>query len=54
MAFTKNTFIPQSSMANSDAPRIFSYLSADTLAAMKAANYFDDASSITASANDFA
>lgn len=45
MAFTKSTFIPQSSMANSDAPRILSYRSGDTLAAVKGANYFDDASS---------
>ena len=47
MAFTAETFIPNSSMANSDAPRIFSYATGDTLAAAKGANYFDAAASTT-------
>lgn len=47
MAFTADTFIPNSSMANSDASRIFSYTSADTLATIKGANYFDNASAVT-------
>lgn len=47
MAFTPATFIPQSSMANSDAPRVFSYATGDTLATAKGANYFDDAASLT-------
>lgn len=47
MAFTASTFIPVSAMANSDAARIFSYQSLDTLAAIKGANYFDDAASTT-------
>jgi len=47
MSFTPATFIPNSSMANSDAPRIFSYATGDTLASAKGANYFDLAASIT-------
>lgn len=47
MAFSAETFIPNSSMANSDAPRIFSYGTADTLATAKGANYFDLAAATT-------
>ena len=48
MVFTANTFIPQSSMANSNAPRQFSYRSAtDNIAAIIASGYFDDAANIT-------
>lgn len=47
MAFTASTFIPVSAMANSDAARMFSYQSVDTLATIKGANYFDDAASTT-------
>ena len=44
MAFEKDNFIPLSAMANSNAGRLFSYRSAaDTLAAVKAASYFDAA-----------
>lgn len=43
MAFTGSTFIPTSSMANSDAARQFSYTSGDSLATVKGANYFDSA-----------
>lgn len=44
MAFTPDTFVPGSSMANSSAGRIFSYrTAADNLSAVKAANYFDEA-----------
>ena len=42
MAFDVNDFLPLSSMANSDAPRMFSYrTSADNAAAVETANYFD-------------
>ena len=47
MAFSASTFIPQSAMANSDASRIFSYDTGDTMATVKGANYFDDAASLT-------
>ena len=44
MAFSATEFIPVSAMANSDSARLFSYTtSADALAAVKAANYFDPA-----------
>ena len=43
MAFTKNTFLPLSGMANSDAPRHFSYTTADAKATVVAANYFNGA-----------
>ena len=45
--FTPETFIPSSSMANSDAPRLFCYATADTLATAKGANYFDLAAALT-------
>jgi hypothetical protein len=44
MAFTAKTFIPTSAQGNSNASRIFSYTTADTIATVKAANYFDSAS----------
>ena len=48
MAFTASTFVPQSSMANSDSARVFSYVTGtDTLAATKASGYFDDAAALT-------
>ena len=47
MAFNKDTFIPLSAMANSSAPRIFSYVDTGTLASTKAANYFDAAADPT-------
>ena len=47
MAFTPASFIPNSAMGNSDASRIFSYTTADTLASAKGANYFDAAADPT-------
>lgn len=47
MAFTADTFIPVSAMANSSASRVFSYTSADTLVTVKGANYFDNAADPT-------
>lgn len=44
MAFTPDTFLPLSSMANSNAPRQWGYDTGDTIATVKAANYFDAAS----------
>ncbi len=41
MAFSPATFIPLSSMANSDAPRIFSYATGDTLATANGDDYFN-------------
>ena len=46
MAFTSETFIPMSSMANSDAGRAFSYTTADNTATT-GANYYDSAAAIT-------
>ena len=43
MAFTAISFLPLSSMANSNAPRHFSYSSADSKATMVGSGYFDDA-----------
>ena len=43
MAFTKDTFIPASAMANSSAGRMFSYATGDTLATVKGSGYFDEA-----------
>jgi len=47
MAFSASTFIPLSSMANSNAARIFSYRTADASATVVASGYFDDAASLT-------
>ena len=43
MAFTAATFLPMSSMANSDAPRHWTYTSADAKATIVASGYFNDA-----------
>jgi len=42
MAFTPATFLPLSGMANSDAPRHFTYATADSKATAVASGYFDD------------
>lgn len=48
MAFNADNFIPVSAMANSNASRIFSYVTTDdNLVAVKAANYFDVAAEPT-------
>jgi hypothetical protein len=47
MSFTASTFIPLSSMANSNAARIFSYRSADNTATVAASGYFDPAASLS-------
>ena len=41
MAFTSASFVPSSGQANSLAPRTFSYGTADPIATVKGANYFD-------------
>lgn len=46
MAFTANTFVPQSALANSDVPRIFSYRTSDNTATVTGANYFDAAADV--------
>lgn len=46
MAFTPATFLPLSSMANSDAPRHFTYATADSKATAVASGYFDDVAGI--------
>lgn len=43
MAFADGTFIPLSASANSDAGKVFQYKEDATLAAIRAANYFNDA-----------
>jgi len=43
MAFTRKNFLPLSSMANSDAPRHFSYKTPDSHATAVASGYFNDA-----------
>ncbi len=43
MAFSSSTLLPMSSMANSDAPRHWSYTTADAKATVVASGYFDDA-----------
>ena len=43
MAFSANTFLPLSSMANSNAPRHFSYTTPDAKATVVASGYFNDA-----------
>ena len=48
MAFEAENFIPLSSLANSNGSRVFVYnSSADNLATVKGANYFDDAAATT-------
>ena len=43
MAFTPGTLVPMSSAANSDAPRHWSYTTADSKATVVGSGYFDDA-----------
>ena len=43
MAFSATEFLPLSSMANSSAPRHFTYSTTDTKATAVASGYFDDA-----------
>lgn len=43
MAFSASTFLPMSSMANSNAPRHFSYTTADAKATVVGSGYFNDA-----------
>ena len=43
MAFADGTFIPLSASANSDGGKLWSYKEDATLAAIRAASYFDDA-----------
>jgi hypothetical protein len=42
MALTTTSFLPLSALANSDAPRMFSYGTADNAAVVEGANYFDN------------
>lgn len=46
MAFTAATLLPLSSMANSDAPRHWTYTTADAKAVVVASGYFDDAANL--------
>lgn len=43
MAFSASTFLPLSAMANSNAPRHWSYTTADAKAVVVASGYFNDA-----------
>lgn len=43
MAFSKSEFLPLSGMANSNAPRHFTYTTTDAKAAVVASGYFDSA-----------
>lgn len=43
MAFSATEFLPLSSMANSDAPRHWTYTTADTKATVVGSGYFDSA-----------
>lgn len=43
MAFSATEFLPLSSMANSNAPRHFSYTTADAKATVVGSGYFNDA-----------
>ena len=42
MAFTPATFLPLSAMANSDAPRHYTYTTADAKATVVGSGYFND------------
>lgn len=42
MALTTDSFLPLSALANSNAPRIYSYGTTDAIATVEAADYFDD------------
>ncbi len=44
MSFSATEFLPLSSMANSNAPRHFTYTTPDTKATVVASGYFDDVS----------
>jgi hypothetical protein len=46
MAFSASTFLPLSSMANSDAPRHFTYTTADAKATVVASGYFNDVADV--------
>ena len=45
MAFSATEFLPMSSMANSNAPRHWTYTTADAKATVVASGYFNDAAS---------
>ena len=46
MAFSASTFLPLSGMANSNAPRHWTYATADTHAQAVASGYFNDVASV--------
>ncbi len=46
MAFTATTFLPLSSMANSNAPRHWTYTTPDSKATVVASGYFNDVESV--------
>ena len=46
MAFTASTFLPLSGMANSDAPRHWTYTTADAKATVVGSGYFNDVASV--------
>jgi len=52
MAFTAGTLLPLSSMANSNAPRHWSYTTADAKATVVGSGYFDEAVIMGLSAQD--
>ena len=46
MAFTAATFLPLSGMANSNAPRHWTYTTADSKATVVGSGYFDDVAGV--------
>jgi len=46
MAYSASTFLPLSAMANSDAPRHWSYTTADSHATVVASGYFNGAATV--------
>jgi len=46
MAFTAGTFLPLSGMANSNAPRHWTYTTADAKATVVGSGYFDDVAGV--------
>ena len=46
MAFSADTFLPLSSMANSNAPRHWTYTTADSKATVVGSGYFDDVAGV--------
>ena len=46
MAFTASTFLPLSGMANSNAPRHWTYTTADAKATMVGSGYFDSVAGV--------